>query len=116
MAWASVGKCPSTRDPRARAGDSNNTPVNEREGHEYTASLRVSSERLKLAELEARLGTPTEGHDIGDPASQKRPDVAKYRHAQLAARRLQHRHLLRPLQLRRRSRRVHDRAVAKPTS
>jgi hypothetical protein len=56
--------------------------VNERKGHEYTASLRVSSDRLNLAELEARLGMSTEGHNIGDPVSRKRPDGPKRRHAQ----------------------------------
>ena len=50
-------------------------------GHEYVAALRVSSERLKLAELEALLGEPTKGHDIGDPVSRKRPDGPKRRHA-----------------------------------
>lgn len=52
------------------------------EGHEYTASLRVSSEQLRFSELEARLGTPTNGFDIGDPVSRKRPDGSKRRHAQ----------------------------------
>jgi hypothetical protein len=56
--------------------------VDEQEGHEYTAALRVSTERLKLAELEARLGKPTEGHDVGDPVSRQRSDGPKRRHAQ----------------------------------
>jgi hypothetical protein len=49
--------------------------------HEYTAGLRVFSERLRFVELEARLGEPTRGHDIGDPVSRRRPDSPKRRHA-----------------------------------
>jgi hypothetical protein len=56
--------------------------VNEPERHEYTAALRVYSERLKFAQLEARLGKPSTGHDIGDPVSLQRPDGPKRRDAQ----------------------------------
>jgi hypothetical protein len=59
-----------------------NVTADEQEGHEYTAALRVSSERLKLAELEARLGKPTGGHNVRDPVSRQRPDGPKRRHAQ----------------------------------
>ncbi|MET9626629.1 DUF4279 domain-containing protein [Lentzea sp. NPDC006480] len=48
--------------------------MTEQEQHEYTASLRVFSERLTFADLVAVLGEPTEGYDIGDPVSQRRPD------------------------------------------
>lgn len=51
------------------------------EPHEYTAGLRVFSERLKFADLEARLGEPTRGHDIGDPVSPRLPDSPKRPHA-----------------------------------
>jgi Domain of unknown function (DUF4279) len=34
--------------------------------HEYTASLRVISDGVRLAELSAVLGELTSGHDIGD--------------------------------------------------
>jgi hypothetical protein len=49
----------------------------EQTGHEYTASLRVWSETLRLGELSDRLGPPTEGHDIGDLISSKRPDSGR---------------------------------------
>ena len=51
-------------------------PVNE-----YTASLRVISETLGLAELTNRLGEPSEGHDLGDPISSSRPDSGRRKHA-----------------------------------
>ena len=51
------------------------------ERHEYTAGLRVFSERLKLAELEARLGRATDGRDIGDPVSRRRADSPRRQHA-----------------------------------
>lgn len=44
------------------------------EQHEYTASLRVFSESLALADLVAALGEPSRSYDIGDPVSPRRPD------------------------------------------
>jgi hypothetical protein len=55
--------------------------VDESTPHEYTAALRVLSETIPLAELEAGLGTPTRGHDKGDPVSRRYPDGAKRPHA-----------------------------------
>ncbi|MGI5504360.1 DUF4279 domain-containing protein [Lentzea sp. CA-135723] len=46
----------------------------ERERHEYKASLRVFSESSMLAELVAALGEPDHGYDIGDPVSRRRTD------------------------------------------
>jgi hypothetical protein len=56
------------------------TEADEAPRHEYTASLRVSSQTLRLAELTATLGQPTHGHDIGDPVSSRRPNAALHRH------------------------------------
>ena len=55
--------------------------MDERRSHEYTATLRVFSKRLKLVELEAQLGKPTEGHEIGDPVSRQRPDGSRHQQA-----------------------------------
>jgi hypothetical protein len=49
--------------------------------HEYTASLRVWSETLGLAELTDQLGEPSKGHDVGDPISSRRPDSGRRKHA-----------------------------------
>ncbi|MFS8105222.1 DUF4279 domain-containing protein [Lentzea alba] len=54
------------------------------EQHEYKASLRVYSEALTLADLVAALGESTDGHDIGDPVSRRRPDGALRAGAQWA--------------------------------
>jgi hypothetical protein len=48
--------------------------------HEYTASLRVSSRAISLADMADRLGEPSSGHDIGDPIS-RRPGAGRRRHA-----------------------------------
>ncbi len=53
--------------------------MDEPERHEYTAALRISSERLNLAEVEARLGKGTDGRDIGDPVMPRRPDGPRRR-------------------------------------
>jgi hypothetical protein len=45
--------------------------------HEYEASLRVVSDKLRLAELTAVLGEPTDGTDKGDPVSRSRPEGPK---------------------------------------
>jgi hypothetical protein len=45
--------------------------------HEYSASLRVMSDTLRLAELTAVLGKPTDGTDKGDPVVRSRPQGPK---------------------------------------
>jgi hypothetical protein len=46
--------------------------------HGYTASLRVLSTELPLAELVGILGEPTRGHDIGDPVSSRSATTRKH--------------------------------------
>ena len=48
--------------------------------HEYEASLRVISEALRLADIVAALGPPSECRDIGEAVS-RRPGAAKSKHA-----------------------------------
>jgi hypothetical protein len=49
--------------------------------HEYTASLRVFSDTLRLADLVAVLGEPTASHDVGDPVLAKHPEGPRRPHA-----------------------------------
>jgi hypothetical protein len=51
-----------------------------RTGHEYSASLRVTSETLLLPDLVAALGEPSDGFSIGDRASARLPESTKKRH------------------------------------
>jgi hypothetical protein len=57
------------------------TMVGEEEPHEYTATLGVFSETLSLAELTAALGTPSSGHDRGDPVSSRNAEGPKRKNA-----------------------------------
>jgi hypothetical protein len=49
--------------------------------HEYSATLRVSSQTLRLSQLTETLGEPSDGYDIGDPVSSRRPDSGRRRHS-----------------------------------
>jgi Domain of unknown function (DUF4279) len=51
--------------------------VGEKNPHEYTASLSVFSNTIPLRDLTAALGSPTTGHDRGEPASRSNPDGPK---------------------------------------
>jgi hypothetical protein len=53
--------------------------ANEAPRHEYSATLRVSSETLRLTELTERLGEPSDGYDIGDPVSSRRLESGRRR-------------------------------------
>ena len=53
----------------------------EKEPHEYRASLAVFSETIALADLTAALGSPSAGHDHGDPVSRRKPGATKRRGA-----------------------------------
>lgn len=48
---------------------------------EYTATWRVFSDDLPLAELCAALGEPSHSHDRGDLVSPRRPDGLRRKHA-----------------------------------
>jgi hypothetical protein len=48
--------------------------------HEYSASLRVTSDTLPLRALVAALGEPSDGFSIGDRASPRLPECTKKRH------------------------------------
>ena len=49
--------------------------------HRYTASLRILSRTVRLAEMIACLGQPSSSHDIGDPVSPGRPDSPRHVHS-----------------------------------
>jgi hypothetical protein len=48
--------------------------------HEYAASLRITSVTLRLPDLIAVLGEPTDGYSIGDRTSLRLPESTRRRH------------------------------------
>jgi hypothetical protein len=55
--------------------------VGEKKPHEYTASLRVFSETISLAELTEALGSASKGYDRGDLVSRRIPDGKRHQRA-----------------------------------